>query len=328
MNAQDLVRKVFENSGEPSDIGAVFDAAGAVDWEGQGTVHLLAQLNHAQRVLAYYQDKFRRPLRFDCLYKQIHFTPWRVSTTLRSISSVASVQGDPVMDEGRYEVGPFDLNSSLFQWYGEILDDAFITIGSQTRRIVGFDPPVGTPATIMVITDQPFTGTIAVGATVILSRKTMRFTTNAGKRLFCIYHPDGIYTPSTVYDDKTGTELSEARKTKETYGAAPTVGPSTEWSRVGNSVTLGMLPQDVRPYTLWAWTFPTAMEEADDEPELPDTTHHAIALYAGYLESLRMEEYTDAQAAMDLLMVELQTIYAQNAVSKETRNVGLVPGKA
>lgn len=320
MNVQEMMIKVFQLAGEPSDLcpyvtpgdPTTFDAA-----LGQpGSLPLLAWINQALTRIAQWEYPDGTVLRFRHLRKNLFFKskPAMTGDVLASTADTISIDG----------FNPLNRASQFNGWVLEVYDAA--TQNTQKRLVIATSGALAANSVLQVHQDWDFPPTVGF-STYKLYKSFFEFvpTPVAGSVDDYMLAGDVIEELCDVLGvrDLTGTvDLTTAAQGERFTATQLSKAIPTMFSMEGRQIKFDSPWDLARAYEILYYAFPKQLAAVTDVPDLPRPFHEAIVQWAVHSIQMREQDFNGAYATKRDLQELMQTLRNQGVLSMENETTG------
>lgn len=300
MTLQEMIQEVWEALGEPTDLNPY--SAGSVDLSTAGAVRLRTALNLGQRAVAHWKDPQNgKRLRFRQLWGDGYF-----QNTVLSLTPAAQVGA------GTTEYLDVTVSTaSTDRFNGWVLD-----VDSEQSHIVKTQYVNPTTLRLYPATSLDNASTNYEASTAYM-RKNFSFLFPAGSTH--AWTGDHIVLPSgdanlhqgdalevvKVYDMTNEVELPEATRGERFILSSDEIGDPGMWYKYGHRLYFDKAPEEKDWYRYEYYRDPQEMTALTDSPEIPETYHWGIVLWAiewGYRRSGESgEKYSNKRDFQDFM---------------------------
>lgn len=318
MNTQELMTKVFELAGEPSDLcpyntpgdSTTFDTTLTID----GAVKLLSWLNEAVIRICNWQYGDGHIVRIKNLFQSKLFT-----TKAAITATVASATSTTLT------IAAFSPLNQANQFDGWIVETTAGTGSGQKRLVIATSGTLATPSTLTVhkAWDTALDGT----TTIKLYKRFFTFIPNPTAGTVEEYHlnldaKSKVSDVLKVRDIEGASDLEPKNRSDQFTASILTSGLPSLYTRFGNKLLFDTAYDAARAYELLFYAYPTALVAYTDEPDLPVSFHMPVILWATQMIQKRMQDFNGSYATYRTLVEMMQSLRNQGAFEGEYEAAG------
>ncbi len=288
MTVQELMIKVYEESGEPSDRCPYTDPndLNSFSLATTGAIKLLRTLNTAVQRIANWRFRNNRIIRFRSLFgKQYVILPEPPTGTIADATDTTAT----------LESLGSDTTGELNGWLIEITDGLGV---GQTRLIVGTAIAGGLP---VISIDTAWDTNPDATSTYKLRKNFFNFVPAATAGTYLEHHAalDPVNTLVDIIkirDVSSGTDLDRSMKEEFFSGSLQSIGTPSSFKVFGNQIMFDSAIDERKVYEVFYVRQPTLLTVATQEPDIPVSFHEAVSLWAVH-EIQRLNQGIDAAYA-------------------------------
>lgn len=270
MTLEEMMVDVWEALGDETDLDP-YDAAGDVSVTTAGGAKLVDALNRAQTVVAHWKDPSTGALvRFRELLGEMYFEHGVATGQVQSLATDSQV----------------GLVASTNTDYVDRYNGWALKIGNEIRMVM--DTAVSGGVVVVTVNDDFDAATDEDDWTLM---KRFSYILPAGHA----WASDHIVLPTSsdlhlgegnlilplrITDMERGRELIPAKRSDDFITRYLTEGDPQRWYFFGKKLYFDVAPSENRWFHMEYYRNPVEMAAASDEPEIPETFHYAMVLWA------------------------------------------------
>lgn len=307
MTTQDLLKEVYERSGEPTDLcpyttpgdESTFDTALTTE----ASVRLLRWVNRGLVRIANWKGADGRPVRSKALLDRMFFTNKAALEygVVSATSSTVNVDG----------FTPNNIVDQFAEWIVEVIDG---TGQGQTRIVTGCS---GTGASECVINvHKAFDTTPDSTSVVSLRKRFFEMLPSQTPSTYMMYHM--LLDPTQelsdivkIVDVESQLELEQVARIDLMTSTSISDSEPSAYCRFGNRLYFDTANSAEKVYQLVYYRHPTALSSVNQIPELPEALHEAIVLWATHSIQMREQDFNGAYATKRDLQELMATVRPQ-----------------
>jgi len=280
VNLGELIVEVYEALAEPSDLYPYTAGTTTLDMASAGALRLTSWINRAYKRIINWKFPNGQQVRFDCQEGEVFFQSMLLTGTVASATSTTAV-----LDTG--------VDAEADRYNGCLLEITGGTGEGQMRLIVA------TTAGRQVTVHEAWTTTPDDTSTYAVYKRSYRFrpstATDADENI-PLSAVNEIAAIRRLTDLADLSDLGLGGRTETYTSNLLTKGTPTDYIKQGSGVVFDMAPDSARWYRLEYVRIPPDLALAADEPDIPETFHEAVALYAIWWGLKRAQESGNAYA--------------------------------
>lgn len=320
MNAQEILTKVFELVGEPSDLCPYLTPGDSSTFDttmgNSGIVKLLPWINQAQVRIANWQFTDGHMLRCRSLFATKYFQN-KAAITGTLVSATASTAA----------FAGFSPLNALHQFDGWIIELTGGTGSGQKALIIDSTGTLATDCTVTL--HKAWETTPDSTTTFKLYKRFYKFIPNPTALTYETYHidldpKDGLDSILKVIDVEGQNDLAVISRTDMLTGTIISNGIGSSYARFGDTLYFDSAYDSLRTYQLFYYRHPTKLALYTDVPELPSPFHEAMIMWAAHSLQMRSQDFTGAYATKRDLQELMQTLRMQGSFEGMYEEGGMV----
>jgi hypothetical protein len=306
MTTEEMIVEVFEALGEPSDLFPYTSGTVVVDMTTVGAIKILKWLNRGYKRILNWKFPNGHQVRFPVQQGEIFF-----STVVKS-GTVASATPTEVTLDGGVMANDDQYNG----WIVEILAG---TGQGQVKVIVDF-----TAARVATLADA--WDTVPDGtSTYALYKRSYSFRGAAAVDVsenIPLNPIDQIASVLKITDVEGVMDLAVGGGIEGFSSGLLSHGTPSSYILLGNRIVFDVAADEVIWYRMEYSKVPEELALALDEPELPETFHEALILYAQWIGLRRSQEWGGAYSTKKDIEDLMQTLKTSIEMSYERMDIG------